>query len=294
MDSIFIDNKYSKTYFSLCNKAINRPLPDGYYETHHIIPRSLGGKDTKSNLVALTAREHFIAHILLTKMLEGTLRYKMVRALVRMAKTGGTSARYALARKIISDNSKGANNPSFGRRWWHHFETKETAYLLPTDPVPDGYLIGLPFQRGGVKKGSITINDGVNQTFISPGDDIPEGWVRGRAYQTPKENLKKAAKNRHTKEKDSDHSNKMKNRINIFNGTIYKKIHLADLQSYLDDGWIVKGQPNKRCRSIRVLGVIYESYPLAAKALNINTSTVSWRVNSMAEKWREWCFVSHK
>lgn len=35
------------------------------YEEHHIIPRCLGGTDSKSNLVLLTVKEHFRAHILL-------------------------------------------------------------------------------------------------------------------------------------------------------------------------------------------------------------------------------------
>lgn len=39
-----------------------------YLETHHILPRSLGGKDTKENLVNLTAREHFLAHLLYEKI----------------------------------------------------------------------------------------------------------------------------------------------------------------------------------------------------------------------------------
>ena len=36
-----------------------------YCEMHHIIPRSEGGSDEPSNIVALTAREHFLAHWLL-------------------------------------------------------------------------------------------------------------------------------------------------------------------------------------------------------------------------------------
>lgn len=38
-----------------------------YYEKHHIIPKWLGGLDTKDNLILLTAKEHFIAHLLLWK-----------------------------------------------------------------------------------------------------------------------------------------------------------------------------------------------------------------------------------
>jgi hypothetical protein len=39
-----------------------------YYEAHHIIPKCMGGADSKDNLVLLTAKEHFICHLLLEKM----------------------------------------------------------------------------------------------------------------------------------------------------------------------------------------------------------------------------------
>lgn len=41
-----------------------------YLETHHITPRSWGGNDEDSNLVNLTAREHFIAHRMLLRISE--------------------------------------------------------------------------------------------------------------------------------------------------------------------------------------------------------------------------------
>ncbi len=57
---------YYKHYKLLVEKAQTRTLNDSVYtEEHHIIPRSEGGSDDPSNLVKLTAREHFIAHWLL-------------------------------------------------------------------------------------------------------------------------------------------------------------------------------------------------------------------------------------
>jgi hypothetical protein len=38
----------------------------GYMERHHILPKCLGGNNDPTNLVFLTGREHFIAHLLLT------------------------------------------------------------------------------------------------------------------------------------------------------------------------------------------------------------------------------------
>ncbi len=58
---------YSKIYNDLIFKAKSRIL-SGYKERHHIIPKCLGGSNDKSNLVELTAREHFIAHKLLCKI----------------------------------------------------------------------------------------------------------------------------------------------------------------------------------------------------------------------------------
>lgn len=45
-------------------------FPDQYFEFHHILPKSLfpKWKRRKSNIVPLTAREHFFCHQLLTKI----------------------------------------------------------------------------------------------------------------------------------------------------------------------------------------------------------------------------------
>nr|QMP83333.1 MAG: hypothetical protein [Caudoviricetes sp.] len=64
---MFKENKYKKIYFSIVENSKNKTY-DGYTENHHIIPKCLGGSDDKENLIKLSAREHFICHLLLTKM----------------------------------------------------------------------------------------------------------------------------------------------------------------------------------------------------------------------------------
>lgn len=76
---MFIDNKYTRWYYDIVNRAKNR-LIDGYVEKHHVIPKSIGGTDDKSNLVILTAREHFLCHLLLTKMTTGLHKRSMCHA----------------------------------------------------------------------------------------------------------------------------------------------------------------------------------------------------------------------
>jgi hypothetical protein len=81
MTMLFTANKYTRWYYDIVNRAKTRILlADTYYEKHHIIPRSLKGKNNKDNLVKLTAREHFICHWLLTKMVTGTEQKKMAYA----------------------------------------------------------------------------------------------------------------------------------------------------------------------------------------------------------------------
>ena len=77
---MFIENKYSVTYFRLMERSKNRSI-SVYTEKHHIIPRSMGGNNHKDNIAILTAREHFIAHRLLTKMTIGDNRRKMCLAM---------------------------------------------------------------------------------------------------------------------------------------------------------------------------------------------------------------------
>ena len=72
---MYLQNKYSNWYFNIIKQAQTRTI-SGYTEKHHIIPKSLGGNNTKDNLVALTAREHFVCHLLLTRMTTGEARKK--------------------------------------------------------------------------------------------------------------------------------------------------------------------------------------------------------------------------
>lgn len=75
---------YKRIYDNLISsrKKLNREKGKGiYYEKHHILPKCLGGKDEKENLVLLTAKEHFVSHLLLTKITTGNERNKMIQAL---------------------------------------------------------------------------------------------------------------------------------------------------------------------------------------------------------------------
>ena len=78
MTNTFLNNKYTKWYFNIIQST--RSNTSGYLEKHHIVPRSLGGNNTKENIAKLTAKQHFICHLLLTRMTEGAKKSKMLSA----------------------------------------------------------------------------------------------------------------------------------------------------------------------------------------------------------------------
>jgi hypothetical protein len=117
---------YKLIHDSIINRAKSRVLPkEVYTERHHIIPRCMGGSDDKSNLVDLTAKEHFIVHKLLVGIYPDS--NELVNAIWCMSNLNNSMGRnyrvgameyerlkskWAL---ILSDKMSGENNPMSGR-----------------------------------------------------------------------------------------------------------------------------------------------------------------------------------
>ena len=108
---IFIDNKYTRKYYQIIDRAKFRNLSKNLYtEKHHIIPKSLNGSNDKDNLIILTAKEHFICHLLLTKMVEGNYKRLMSYALWGMVNQNNnnqkriTGKSYEYAKKLMQES----------------------------------------------------------------------------------------------------------------------------------------------------------------------------------------------
>jgi len=99
----------------------------GYTESHHIIPRCVGGMDTPDNLVNLPAKAHYLAHWMLHKMYPD--EPKLARAFWFMALTGKnhqrkiTARMFETARKANHIASLGEGNPFYGKT--HSDDAKE-------------------------------------------------------------------------------------------------------------------------------------------------------------------------
>ena len=112
---------YLKIYNSIVERGKNRTIT-GYTETHHIIPKCLGGSNDVWNLVVLTAREHFICHLLLCEIYPKNTKLKF--ALWNMCNVKReyqerykiNSRLYNLIREEYSKSVRGTNNPNFGKK----------------------------------------------------------------------------------------------------------------------------------------------------------------------------------
>lgn len=119
---------YGKTYDRLIQKRRDNPISrnECYCERHHIIPKSEGGSDDDTNLVNLTAREHYIAHLLLARIYDD---FKMWAA-IKLMLTGH------IKRRTFRHNSR---LYAVSRERW----ARKHSELLKSRPTPQGSLEGL-------------------------------------------------------------------------------------------------------------------------------------------------------
>lgn len=153
-DHPFLMNKYTQWYYDIIHNALSRKdNPDSYVEKHHIIPdcffvknRSKGTRpgfidghsSHPNNLTVLTAREHFVCHWLLTKMVTGPLVSKMECALAAFKRQSQGQLRLTTAGQY--ERVRKANQtlkPDYIRRiksthrWWTDGDTQTFASECP-------------------------------------------------------------------------------------------------------------------------------------------------------------------
>lgn len=149
---------YTRIYHNIIQNRLKKGPPSGYSERHHIIPRSMGGSDESYNLISLTAKEHFICHLLLSRMYQfGTPEWKkMNHAFMMMTcMVGGNQERFtsnlfsryrerfAIIMKIAQHAE---NNSQYGTRWIYCICTGVRKKLKVGEQMPIGwdYVINKP------------------------------------------------------------------------------------------------------------------------------------------------------
>lgn len=160
-------NNYKEQYdqlisYRLLNKLEKSKEESGKVETHHILPRSCGGKDEPENLVNLYAKEHFMAHYYLWKMHENDeFKYQTLNAFWMMCVMSSASqertyqeyvkmsieyqeAKIQFAKylsKLIPKKVTGDKNGQFGKHWYYNPLTNEShRYVGGQQPI--GWILG--------------------------------------------------------------------------------------------------------------------------------------------------------
>lgn len=246
---------YRKNYYDYIAyvKTLNRKKGDGeYYEEHHILPYSLGGENSKENLVLLTAREHYLAHYLLVKITTGQDRKKMIWAFHRMQYSNASRRE-----KRIIKNSR-------------LYELVRKNYIK--DLFDEDYRK----RKSEQSKDRVWVNNGKENKFIkNPEEYLSQGWKKGRLKFIHKKQRRKEERKRKQREtrywmyKEGEQKDIMvtlkeipifesngwkrgrlkmvisskpgensKGRIRITKGNLEKSILPEELENYLNDGWI--------------------------------------------------------
>lgn len=182
---------YHRLYSSIIERARSsgRNKTDGAcYERHHIIPKSMGGNNTKENLVLLTMKEHYVAHHLLWRMHRNS---SMALALLRM-KHGQqgryqhkvTAREYEAVKKTALDKlsllapiagSISGKNAVAQKRGVHSFDSKKLSEL-------------------GKKSGKLAVQKKTGAMAI-PMEQRVESLARGRTTQVESGHIQKLIQN---------------------------------------------------------------------------------------------------
>lgn len=245
---MFINNKYTRWYHSLCERGRTRIINE-YTESHHIIPESFfsertrpgpkgwlpGNPNDPSNLTDLTDREHELAHYLLTKMCRDDKRayfkvlkaYEM-RSLVNKNQAGKrhfSSRRLAGVRaeraRMQSEMTRGENNPNWGNTW--------------SDEQKHAQADKVRGEKNGAKKPGVGAR--IAATKIGKKrEPFNQEWLDNLAASNQGEKNGMYGK-KHSDDARAIQSERASEMMWVNDGSTSKRIYKTDAQPYLDTGW---------------------------------------------------------
>jgi len=184
---MYLINKYYSIYYSIINRGLSRTI-SGYIEKHHIIPKSMGGSDDATNIVHLTAREHFICHLLLVKMTTGKDQFRMACA-ARMMSTKQdnriTARHYETLKKMSRRTAQ-----DFTFEWKEKIRKSKLGKTTWNKGIPRTQAVKDAVSRA--TKGRTAWNKGISRHWVNNGtmnklvypqdllSCLNKGWVQGR------------------------------------------------------------------------------------------------------------------
>jgi hypothetical protein len=235
---------YSKIYNNLIERAKDRDI-SGYFEIHHIIPISEGGSNNTDNLVKLTAREHYLAHLLLVFM---DCKRTRLNAMWAMMRTSNGQNRYFPSSRIYEFlKTKRAEKMSIYQKNRKHIYNPITLEkkFIKEDTIDEylksGWILGTYNKsptngKIGIHKPNTKIKKYIDISDLDA--YLKEGWVKGLFgfKSSHKWNGSRNGANNPTYGKIAVHNPIIKDR---------QYIDMELLEDYIKKGYIKGRGPNK-------------------------------------------------
>lgn len=248
---VFIDNKYTRAYYGIiANRIKNRVPKNSYFESHHIVPESFyatrkrvgpagwlpGNSDARSNLVNLTGREHALCHWLLTKMTSGVALIKCQQAFDMMSAETLNQGR-AMTRLICRAYER--NKVEIAR-----IRSDRMKIENPMNDPTARAKIG--DSKRGKKRFNVFTEAQKEQMRIDRAGEGNGMYGKSHKESTIQRLSELASLRTYSEETNDKRREESSGRKEITNGVIYKKVKIEELQSWIDQGWIVKGKSRKK------------------------------------------------
>lgn len=117
-----INIHYLKRYLKFCNYYKTSTSTYKYTEKHHIIPKSLGGNNSKLNIVEMPCKAHLLAHEMLFKAFPSRATSLAYRMMCDMHTSNTTNRvkpslrQLTKAREAMVEHNSGKNHPMYGKK----------------------------------------------------------------------------------------------------------------------------------------------------------------------------------
>lgn len=281
---------YEKIYNQIIERAKNRILV-GYKETHHIIPRCMDGTNKKDNLVDLTAREHFVCHLLLTRIYPNHKGLRLAVWNMCNVKRGyqgrykPNSRLYEMIRTEYREHIKGENHPSYGRKNSDEVKQKMSEIAKKRFQNKPGTFKGRTHSEDTRKKLSNNMKGKTQSNHQK--DRVKESLTGTKWYHKPDGTNLRAFPN----DPKINEEGWLPGR---FGGkSISDKANKVKEKKY--EGKKLPSTSNKRCS---IDGVEFESAKAAADFLNMNEFSIRWILQGRGksqkhkEKYKNWYYIN--
>jgi hypothetical protein len=248
--SDFLDNKYTRWYRAIVEHRRMNVLDDSVYsESHHIVPESFyrvrsregpagwldGDPEAPENKVTLTGREHGLAHWLLTKMTTGVALIKCQQAFDMMGVESISQGR-TMTRMITRAYER--NRIEVARI--------RSERMIENNPMSDAQSRArVGDAKRGVPRGEFS-KEWTDAMSAAKKGEKNNMWGKNHKQSTIEILSHLASLRTYSKETNDKRRTASSGRKEITDGTVYKKVKLDELQSWLDKGWIVQGKPRKK------------------------------------------------